>query len=77
MIDSVYDGLLAVRDSGCAILVVEQQVDRALAIAESAVLLAHGSVSWAGPSTGAAAAMDELLSSRSLATAADADDSAG
>jgi branched-chain amino acid transport system ATP-binding protein len=69
VIDSVYDGLLAVRDSGCAILVVEQQVDRALAIAESAVLLAHGAVSWAGPSAGAAAAMDELLSTRSLAAA--------
>jgi branched-chain amino acid transport system ATP-binding protein len=73
VIDSVYDGLLAVRDSGCAILVVEQQVDRALAIAETAVLLAHGSVSWAGPSAGAAAAMDELLSSRAQAVAADAD----
>jgi branched-chain amino acid transport system ATP-binding protein len=69
VIDSVYDGLLAVRDSGCAILVVEQQVDRALAIAESAVLLAHGSVSWMGPATQASAAMEELLSSLSLATA--------
>jgi branched-chain amino acid transport system ATP-binding protein len=72
VIDSVYDGLLAVRDSGCAILVVEQQVDRALAIAESAVLLAHGSVCWAGPSAGAATAMEELLSNRSMALAADA-----
>ncbi len=71
VIDSVYDGLLAVRDSGCAILVVEQQVDRALAIAESAVLLAHGSVSWTGPATEASAAMEELLSSRALATAED------
>ena len=53
------------RDSGCAMLVVEQQVDRALAIADSAVLLAHGSVAWAGPATGAAAAMEELLSGRS------------
>jgi branched-chain amino acid transport system ATP-binding protein len=77
VIDSVYDGLLAVRDNGCAILVVEQQVDRALDIAESALLLAHGSVWWAGPSAGAAAAMDELLSSRSLATAADTDDGGG
>jgi branched-chain amino acid transport system ATP-binding protein len=71
VIDAVYEGLLAVRESGCALLVVEQQVDRALAIAETAVLLAHGSVSWAGPAAGAAAAMEELLSSRSSAIVAD------
>jgi len=71
VIDTVYDGLLAVRDSGCAILVVEQQVDRALAIAETAVLLAHGSVSWSGPAASASDAMEALLSSRSLATAED------
>ncbi len=66
VIDAVYEGLLAVRESGCAILVVEQQVDRALAIAETAVLLAHGSVAWSGPAASAGAAMDELLSSRTL-----------
>jgi len=67
VIDAVYDGLLAVRDSGCAILVVEQQVDRALAIAGTAVLLAHGSVSWEGPASSASAAMEDLLSRRILA----------
>jgi branched-chain amino acid transport system ATP-binding protein len=66
VIDAVYDGLLAVRDSGCAIIVVEQQVDRALAIADEAVLLAHGSVAWSGPADQASAAMDALLSSRQL-----------
>jgi branched-chain amino acid transport system ATP-binding protein len=64
VIDAVYEGLLTVRDSGCAIIVVEQQVDRALAIADDAVLLAHGSVAWAGPAGQASAAMDALLSSR-------------
>jgi branched-chain amino acid transport system ATP-binding protein len=71
VIDAVYDGLLAVRDSGCALLVVEQQVDRALAIADTAVLLAHGSVAWSGPASGASTAMDELLSVRQQATADD------
>jgi branched-chain amino acid transport system ATP-binding protein len=69
VIDAVYDGLLAVRESGCALLVVEQQVDRALAIADTAVLLSHGSVAWSGPAEGASAAMDELLSVRQLAAA--------
>ncbi len=71
VIDSVYDGLLAVRDSGCAILVVEQQVDRALAIAETAVLLAHGSVAWTGPAPDAGSAMEELLPNRALAATDD------
>jgi branched-chain amino acid transport system ATP-binding protein len=71
VIDAVYDGLLAVRDSGCAILVVEQQVDRALAIADSAVLLAHGAVAWSGSATGASVAMEELLSGRQLAVTDD------
>jgi branched-chain amino acid transport system ATP-binding protein len=71
VIDAVYDGLLAVRDSGCALLVVEQQVDRALAIADAAVLLTHGSVAWSGPASGASAAMDELLSVHQKAAADD------
>jgi branched-chain amino acid transport system ATP-binding protein len=69
VIDAVYEGLRAVRDSGCALLVVEQQVDRALAIADTAVLLAHGSVAWSGPAAGASVAMEELLSIRQLAGA--------
>jgi branched-chain amino acid transport system ATP-binding protein len=73
VIDSVYEGLLAVRDNGCALLVVEQQVDRALAIADAAVLLAHGSVAWSGPAAGASAAMEELLSGRQLSASADGD----
>ena len=71
VIDAVYEGLLAVRESGCALLVVEQQVDRALAIAETAILLNHGAVAWSGPAAGASAAMEELLSGRARATAED------
>jgi branched-chain amino acid transport system ATP-binding protein len=67
VIDAVYEGLLTVRDSGCAIIVVEQQVDRALAIADQAVLLSHGSVAWTGPANQASAAMEALLSSRQTA----------
>jgi branched-chain amino acid transport system ATP-binding protein len=73
VIDAVYEGLLAVRDNGCALLVVEQQVDRALAIADAAVLLAHGSVAWSGPAAGASAAMEELLAGRQLSATDDGD----
>lgn len=68
VVESVYESLVAVRDAGTAILVVEQQIDRALSIADTAVLLAHGSVVWSGPSGEAGAAMDRLLAARSSST---------
>jgi len=61
VIDTIYEGLVAVRDAGTALLVVEQHIDRALAIADSGVLLARGSVVWSGPSADAAAAMERIL----------------
>lgn len=71
VVDAVYEGLVAVRDSGCAVLVVEQQVHRALAIADHAVLLAHGAVTWSGPAAEALAAVEDHLSSRVLTSADD------
>jgi len=49
IVDQVYDGLIAIHQEGCALLVVEQQVDRVLAIADRAVLLVKGAVAWEGP----------------------------
>jgi len=48
IVDQVYDGLVAIHKQGCALLVVEQQVDRVLAIADRAVLLVKGAVAWEG-----------------------------
>jgi branched-chain amino acid transport system ATP-binding protein len=62
-VDTVYEGLGAIREAGTAVLLVEQQIDRALSIADSAVLLVHGSVAWSGPSLQASAAMERLLGS--------------
>jgi len=64
IVDSVYEALVAIRATGCAVLVVEQQVDRALAIADHAVLLARGLVAWSGPPGEATAAMEEVLGGR-------------
>jgi branched-chain amino acid transport system ATP-binding protein len=69
VIDAVYEGLLAIRDQGCALLVVEQQIDRALEIADRALLLAKGALAWEGPSPEAEAAMDSLLATGSVAGA--------
>ncbi len=49
IVDQVYDGLSAIHREGCALLVVEQQVDRVLAIADRAILLVKGAVAWEGP----------------------------
>jgi branched-chain amino acid transport system ATP-binding protein len=64
VVDTVYESLLQIRDTGTSLIVVEQQVDRALAIADRAVLLEHGSVAWSGPAHEARAAVEDLLSSR-------------
>ena len=55
IVDQVYDGLVAIHEQGCALLVVEQQVDRVLAIADRAVLLVKGAVAWEGPARDARA----------------------
>jgi branched-chain amino acid transport system ATP-binding protein len=61
IVDQVYEGLLAIHRQGCALLVVEQQVDRALAIADHAVLLVKGTVAWQGRADEAKPAMEAML----------------
>ena len=64
MIDAVYDGLRKINEAGTALLIVEQQVDRVLEIARTAVVLEHGTVAYGGPSGGALAAVERVLASR-------------
>ena len=61
IVDGVYEGLKAIHARGAALLVVEQQVDRALSLATHAVLLARGAVHWQGPPQQARAEMEQLL----------------
>ncbi len=69
MTDVVYDGLRRINQVGTALLIVEQQVDRVLEIAQTAVVLEHGSVAYRGPSAGALAAVEGLLVARERAEA--------
>jgi branched-chain amino acid transport system ATP-binding protein len=69
MIDAVYDGLRRINAAGTALLIVEQQVDRVLQIAGTAVVLEHGSVAFSGPADGALAAVERILASRGERTA--------
>ncbi|MBH0130748.1 ATP-binding cassette domain-containing protein [Salinibacterium sp. NK8237] len=60
-VDDVYQALGAIRDSGVAMIVVEQSVDRALAIADRAMVLSQGEVTLEGKPA-------ELLADKRLLT---------
>jgi branched-chain amino acid transport system ATP-binding protein len=49
MVDVVFDALARAKTDGVTIVLVEQYVERALALADSAVLLRHGEMAWSGP----------------------------
>jgi branched-chain amino acid transport system ATP-binding protein len=72
VIDVVYDGLRQINKAGTALLVVEQQVDRVLDLAGTAVVLEHGSVAYSGPADGAMAAVEQVMSARGDRSDADA-----
>jgi branched-chain amino acid transport system ATP-binding protein len=60
LVDDVYAALRRVREAGTALLVVEQHVSRALAIADTAVLLGKGTVLQAGRAADVLAAATRL-----------------
>lgn len=49
VVDEVYRTLATIRDAGTTLLIVEQHVHHALAIADDAIVLAHGEVAFEGP----------------------------
>ncbi|MEV5850553.1 ABC transporter ATP-binding protein [Streptomyces sp. NPDC051985] len=52
VIDEIFESLRTLAATGTSMLLVEQYVSRALAMSDSVVLLAKGSVTYAGPSQG-------------------------
>ena len=60
LVDLVFDSLRKARDEGVTILLIEQYVERALALADEAVILRRGKVAWRGP---AKEAHTELIAS--------------
>lgn len=64
VVDAVYEGLREINRAGTALLVVEQQVDRVLSLAQEAVVLEHGAVAFDGPSSEAMAAVERVLAAR-------------
>jgi branched-chain amino acid transport system ATP-binding protein len=49
VVDEVYETLARIRAAGSSLIVVEQQVGHALALADDAVVLAQGRIRYAGP----------------------------
>jgi branched-chain amino acid transport system ATP-binding protein len=49
IVDEVYRTLATIRSSGTALLLVEQHVHHALALADDAIVLAKGEVAYSGP----------------------------
>ena len=50
LVDLVFESLARARDEGVTILLIEQYVERALELANEAVILRRGRVGWRGPS---------------------------
>lgn len=61
IVDEVFTTLRTIRDAGTSVLVVEQHVERALSLADEAVLLSKGEVVQQGPVAEIADLVDRLL----------------
>ena len=72
VVDKVYEGLQEINRNGTALVVVEQQVNRVLQLANWAVVLNHGSVAYEGDPAGAGAAVETLMARREEAVASGA-----
>jgi branched-chain amino acid transport system ATP-binding protein len=68
VVDTVYEGLTEINRNGTALVVVEQQVTRALGLASWAVVLDRGTVAYEGEPSGAGSAMETLMARRETAT---------
>lgn len=61
VVEAVYDGLRQIHEAGAALLVVEQQADRVLDLADRAVVLQRGAVAFDGPADDALPEVERVL----------------
>lgn len=69
VVDAVYEGLAEINRNGTALVVVEQQVNRVLRLANWAVVLNRGSVVYEGDPAGASREVEALIARREEAVA--------
>jgi len=60
-VDDIYEQLAALHEAGTALLVIEQQTDRALAVADRAIVLDRGVVAFSGPPAQASTVIGGML----------------
>jgi branched-chain amino acid transport system ATP-binding protein len=53
MVDVVFDSLTRAKQAGVTVVLVEQYVERALALVDDAIVLRQGVVAWSGPAADA------------------------
>jgi branched-chain amino acid transport system ATP-binding protein len=53
MVDTVFDVVRRARAQGVTVLLVEQYVERALALADDVIVMRRGEIAWQGPAAGA------------------------
>lgn len=53
VVDAVFEGLQKARQSGITVILIEQFIHRALAMADTCVILSRGHVAWSGAATDA------------------------
>ena len=61
VVEQVFETLGRIRDTGTALLIVEQQVGPALELCGRAAVLEHGLISWQGPADEAGAVLESRL----------------
>ena len=52
LLDEIFNSVQNLASTGVSIIIVEQYVDRVLALADTAYILVRGQISWNGPATG-------------------------
>jgi branched-chain amino acid transport system ATP-binding protein len=53
VVDAVFEGLEQARQAGITVLLIEQFIHRALAVADRCLILSRGEVTWSGPASDA------------------------
>jgi branched-chain amino acid transport system ATP-binding protein len=55
VVEQVFDRVRAIHEEGITVIVIEQFIHRALALADRCVILSHGTTAWQGPAADAGA----------------------
>jgi branched-chain amino acid transport system ATP-binding protein len=67
IVDQVFESLHAAQSLGASLIVIEQFVERALAMSDDCLILRHGKIAWEGNAADATRAVrDEYLGSKDL-----------